>query len=297
MFPLTVPQLEPRMPANQSNPKQARHLFARDKGIALIAVTALALVIAVLAIGLTREARMGVKVATSVKARVQAEEAARAIELWAGLQLAARQAGAPPPRALSGPIAFRQITPLPQDGRPAEGRAFGFEAEIRVQAERGKLDLLTAEPALIADLLAKAAIPRATEISRRVADLRAARGGEISWRVDSKPINSLGELAQGLGLDRAQLSQLRTVATVHGGTPMPDPATAPRVLFSVLPLDPDTRRLAVAARSAGRTPVPPGPQTYMITTRVSGPGAAALDRQRRVTIETDGALGWHLPLN
>lgn len=270
----------------------------RERGVALIAVTALALVIAVLALGLTRESRLGVQVATAVKAQTEALEAAKSLELWTGLRLAAAQTGAPRALSQSGPVTLASSGALPLDGRSTSGRAFGFSADVRVQAERGKLDLLTAPVTDIRNLLAATGVTDASRIADHVTRVRGNVRSGISWRLDARPINSLGELAQDVGLGWGTLDQLRGIATVHGGLAEPDPVTAPEALYRVLELDDDTRRLTNRRRAgAGSRAVTEGPQTYTLAITVRRGDGVALTRLRRLTVEKDGDLRWHVPLN
>ena len=266
---------------------------AKDKGVALIAVTALALVIVVLSLGLTRESRVGVRVAAALIAQTQAAEAAKSVELWTALRLAAQLAEGPQSMNSQGAIALDDPHSIAFDGRAQSGRAFDFSATVSVQAERGKVDLLSAEPDLVRQVLAGSGIPDARRLAEHVEAVRAERAQSISWRMNDRPINNLGELAMELGWNRVQLARLRTIATLHGNLSSPDPLLAPADVFAALEFDDDTRRIWQARRSAERAPMRfADEQTFMISTEVARADGVRHERLRRATISPDGGFVW-----
>ena len=251
----------------------------RQRGVALFTVVWLSLIVMILTLGVIRETRIAAGVARNSVDHARLAAAAEAGLVWTELALTARRAGAPLPADGSGSSPRITEGPLPLDGR---SRAWTFgdtRITVSIQAERGKLDLLAAEQALIEPLLAQLGIPKANEIAATVLPMRRTAGGvrSISWRLGGRALSDLGELAGRLGLDASELERLRSVATVHGHLPSPDPLVAPPEIFAALLLGEDRRASLVAARSTGSVPVAPG-ETEVFTVEIlasNGSGGSA----------------------
>lgn len=263
----------------------------KDRGMALLAVTALALVIAVLAVGLTRDTRLSARVTAQAVALTQAEQVAEAAELWAALMLAADRRGVA--RPVPGPGGLIAPDPGPPAGVLLSGRASGLDITVRAEAERGKVDLLTAPPAMMRRLLRATGIAQSGAIVDHVMARRRDGNAGLGWRIGGRPVNRLDEIAAALGMRATDLTALARVATVEGGLAVPDPLTAPEALFRALDLPEDTRRILIEQRSsASPAQRDPEPAVFTLLTEARGADGARARRVRMVEIGPDGALRW-----
>lgn len=265
---------------------------AGNRGLALLTVTALLLVLTVLAIGLTRETRLIIRVAGGAVASAQAEAAAEGGEIWAALLLAADRRGTVRPEIDVGGTGIEASA----SGRDTfwAGRIGGADVRVRVEAERGKLDLLAAPPGEIRRLLRAAGISGAGAIADHVVARRRAPEAGLGWRLGGRSVNDLEEVAAALRLDAAQFAQLRTVATIGNGLPTPDPLVAPDAVFRALDLTDDARRLLRREREkrtgpATRDALPAG---FTLITLASTSTGVTARRVRMVQIEPDGRVVW-----
>lgn len=137
------------------------------------------------------------------------------------------------------------------DGQPYRFHFDGADIQVRITSEDGKVDLNTASPQVLENLIASvgakpdaahalaAAIAdwRDTDDDVRPAGAEADRyeqeGGDYGPR--NGPFASLQELQLVLGMDASLYRQLEPLLTVWSGRNMPDPAYAPPGVLAALP--------------------------------------------------------------
>jgi len=151
------------------------------------------------------------------------------------------------------------------DGRTYAWSFDGVPVAIRVVDEAGKVDLNSANPALLSGLIrALGADPgRAQALAAAIVDwrdadnLQAPGGAEaadyaaagLPYGAKDAPFESLGELRLVLGMDPDLYRQLLPNVTIHGQRAQPMPAFAPAPVLTAMGLDAATW---TAARQAGQ---------------------------------------------
>src|SRR5690606_6624217 len=171
------------------------------------------------------------------------------------------------------------------DGRPHRWTFGGAEVEVRIVDESGKIDLNAADAGLLASLL------RVVGAEEGVAD--AVAGAIVDWRDSDEftqpmggaedpdyasaglpygakdaPFESVAEVEQVLGMERALYEAVARHLTVFSGLPQPDQRFASGPVLQALGADPG---LVLAQRQDGNAPLPDlvgaGSGTYRIDSR------------------------------
>lgn len=260
----------------------------RRDGFALFAAIWTAMLLALITVGVSGDTRQSVQFARAEIAQAQAGALAEAAVRHLSLVLLAQTLGAPEPLAPGG----RALGPLPRDGTPV---AWGFEGAaltLSVQAQDGLIDLNTGDPGLIARYLTRGRAPQAL-VQAVLARRSPGRNRAVSWRLDNRPFNDLGDLAPLPGADRAVLDRLAPGLTVWGGTALPDPLTAPVPVWEALDLPPAQSR-AWTARRADSPPLatPPPVLALRATARWPGGGIASAQGLLRLTPGAPVQIHW-----
>ncbi|MGF1502349.1 MAG: hypothetical protein ACFBSD_11090 [Paracoccaceae bacterium] len=229
-----------------------RERAIRDRGVALFAAVWLALVVSVLALGVTRESRLAVRVAANEVAAARAGALAEGAILRLASGLAAEARGTPLPAVAGERAGSRPLTGAERIGR--DGRAYTLrlgEAEItlRVAAEDGKLDENAADADVLAPVLARMGAGDAAIAAILAARDRDGRSRGVSWRLDHREIETVADLLKVPGIDRALFDRIAPHLTVLSGRSAPDPLTATPEVFAALPLSEDERARFTALRS------------------------------------------------
>lgn len=266
-----------------AKPGITRH---RDRGFALLTVIWLALIITVIAMGVTRESRIGARYAAVAVDEAKARAVADAGLAWAMHTLSARVSGVAVPPA---PDALRAgIHQSPRlDGTPAQWIFDDVALDLRIFAERGKIDLLAVRKETLEDLLKTVGVPHAAPIAALLRRRRSFREGTslVDWRVGGRRLNSISDLALALNLTSSDIAVLRRYVTIHGYLRSPDPLVAPEWIFDRLPLDGADRRRFVAERR-GRTPArSTGIEIFTVEMRATTP--SGLSVRKAVLVEYD----------
>lgn len=275
-----------------------------ERGVALFAAIWLAMIVAALSLGASRESRVFVRVADNETAALDARLLAEAGVTRTALALAAQAAGESVPMTgserLPGPATTVQggaarwldgSQPLRVDGAPYAWAHRGALVRVRAQAEAGKLDLNQGDGALLEALLAEAGVddPRAARAA--IERVRAPAGGvgRLSWRLQARPFNSVAELAAQPGITPRAYRRLAPWLTVWSGLARPDPLTAPEPVFAVLPLTRDARQRLRARRQAPSEPLTlTQPAHFTIIAEAEGPGGASAVAEALVEIAPRG---------
>ncbi len=275
---------------------------AREGGAALIAAIWWSLVIAMIAIAVARETRTALTISLNevgaAKARAAAEAGVDAMVLALAAEArglrapvgAARpswaRAKAAPDRPLLGASA-----PVGVDGRPYAWALEEFVVTVRAEAEIGKYDLNTGDPALAPLVLAAAGVASDETTLAPILALRrrGLDGRRISWRLDAKGATSIDDVVTKAGLDDREYARIAPFITVASRRIEPAPALAPEALFDALPLSDDARSLALAARREARAPWPANaPLTFTIRARAEAADGGAATAGALVEISPSG---------
>lgn len=257
-----------------------------DRGFALLTVIWLALIITVIAMGVTRESRVGARYAAVAVDQAMARAAADAGLAWAMHVLSARVSGvALPPVPDAMRVGIHQSPRL--DGAPARWSFDAFVLDVRVFAERGKIDLLSVRKDALEDLLRTVGVPHATRIAGHLQ--RTRRSGEgttlIDWRVGGRRLNAISDLGLALNLMSEDIAELRRYVTIHGYLRSPDPLVAPEWIFDRLPVDAADRRRYLVERR-GRVPArTSGIEVFTVEVRATN--ASGLSVLKGVVVEYD----------
>ena len=243
--------------------------MSAQRGVALILVMWMIALLTALVGAYAATARIEYMQGRGLHDAVAADAAARAGLEYALVRLQARDPE-------SGWIA---------DGRPYEWTFANATLEIRVVDESGKLDLNAADAPLLASLLRVLGVEaeRADAVAaaiidwRDVDDLTQPMGGaeapqyaaaERPYGAKNAPFESIGELEQVLGVDRALYELAAPHLTIFTGLPQPDRRFASGEVLQALGVDPE---LALQDRgpTGGLQPdlVGAGSGTYSVDSR------------------------------
>lgn len=263
----------------------------RDSGIALFAAIWMVAILSVLAIGVSRESRTALSIAGNELDAARAEHAAEAgIARLRALLVASARGEALPDRAAE-PLSDTAPPRLPDgsrglrlDGHRYGWRFAGVDLALSITAERGKLDLIRGDEALLAALFAHLGIGDAREAQAVVAARR--QDGRISRLIDVPRIRDLAALGHITGFTPGDIDRLAPFVTLDGGAAMPDPVTAPDRLWGLLPLADDERRLVHSLRIR---PVDLSardlPERFTLTVHATGPGGVTVVRRAMVELD------------
>ena len=181
-------------------------------------------------------------------------------------------------RALLGLLSADPTRRWRADGRVYETPFEGGLLRASIRAEAGKIDINAAPQRLVEGLIATAddgTLVDPAALAAAILDWRDPdshtrplgaenpeyRAAGLEHGAGDRAFLSVDELGRVLGMPRALLERLRTVVTVHTGTPRIDPLTAPRLALLAVPgLDPEKADafLIERRRLLGREPALPG---------------------------------------
>ncbi|MEL6476085.1 MAG: hypothetical protein AAFR17_02055 [Pseudomonadota bacterium] len=222
----------------------------RERGIAIFAVIWLSMLIAAVSVSVTRDTRLTVDIAVNERAEAQALARAEGALRWAALVLLAGARGQAP--AETG---FAGGAELRVDGTPLIWRFEGRDVRLSALAERGKLDLNTADPWLITGLAASLASDRSEQLATAILVARRRDGQSLAWRIGQRPIDQVADLARLAPVDHGLYRRLAPLVTVLSGLRAPDLAVAPEALFRALPLGEEERAYWRGRRGVAPVPV------------------------------------------
>jgi general secretion pathway protein K len=264
----------------------------RQKGIALILVLWVSVLIAVLLASFSLSARVealqGRNLLDSTRARYAAE---------AGLHRAAYELRGSNPD-----------TRWVADGRPYPIEFEGFEIEVEIYDETGKVDINVADAVLLsamfklggldevdADALAAAVMDWRDPddlISLNGAEQSEYKAADRSYKPRNAPFETVSEIQQVLGMSFELYRELEPLMTIYSGRAQPNPAFAsPEVLQLIPGMNSDLVTMFVQQRQqapsgSGQPPLPlalpdgtpvvaqGGGLTYTIRSRAALPGGA-----------------------
>ncbi len=213
----------------------------RQTGAALLLVLWLIALLAALIGGFAMSARIEHLQGQVLSRGVVAEEAARA-----GVEYALVRVVDEDPR--------RRWQP---DGRSYRWRFGGAQVQVRIIDEQGKIDLNTAQPALLAGLFRVLGLepPEAERLAGAIVDWRdpdtlsqPAGGGEdadyeaagLPYGAKDAPFDTQAELLQVLGVSPQVYARAAPHLTVFSGRDSPEPAFASAVVLAAMGLDGET---------------------------------------------------------
>lgn len=274
------------------------------RGAALLLVMWLLLLmaglVAVFALGTRTEALQGSALRQQVAARLAAE---------AGIELASL-------RLVESDPAARWVP----DGRPQRFEFDGFQVEVRVQDEAGKMDLNAADAGQLSALMGWLGVEpaRAERLGGVIQDWRdadsllAVSGGAedrdyaaagLEYGAKDQPFTTLGELQQLLGMDLATYRLLAPHVTVHTAMPSPDPSLAQLPVLQALGLSPAQAAELLALRQAWRPGLPlpllpdgralavNGSGTYSVASRATRPDGTQVEVHATLRIGAGSGFG------
>ncbi len=283
-----------------------RRTVDRQRGVALIAAIWWTIIVAALAIGVSRASRTLLAVASNEVEAAQLRAAARAGVDAMALVLAAQSRGVRAPLdAPQGPTAGAQSNdaqrlaaagPVAVDGRPYAWRFDGVDVVIRVAAERGKYDLNAGDPALLPFVAAAAGAEDPNGVAAAIlAQRRLGRdGASISWRLGAAGFAAVEDLAGLPGVTLALYERLAPLVTVYAPQSEPDFVAASPILAAALPMSEDARALLEAERAAVSLDGPPAfaargptapPAAFAISAEAARPAGAAAAAAAIILIE------------
>lgn len=274
----------------------------RQKGIALILVLWVSVLIAVLLASFSLSARVealqGRNLLDSTRARYAAE---------AGMHRAAYELRGSNPDTRW--IADGRIYPLEFEG---------FEVEVEIYDETGKVDINVADGLLLAAMFKHGGLAEvdADALAAAVMDWRdpddlisvnGAEEGEYkaadrSYTPRNAPFETVSEIQQVLGMSFELYRELEPLMTIYSGRAQPNPAFAsPEVLQLIPGMNPDLVTMFVEQRQqpsagAGQPPLPlalpdgtpvvaqGGGLTYTIRSRATLPGGASASLEATVRL-------------
>ena len=270
----------------------------RERGIALFAAVWLALIISVLALGTTRETRAVANIAANEVEAAKARLAAESGVAWMALALAVEARGLSLPRdgaSLRHGSVLRNggsVTAVPLNATSSLRLDDRPRVYISAQAEAGRYDLNTGDPALLVPLLlrAGAANPQAVATDILVARARDGRTRGLSWRLAPEEFERVSDLAKLGSISIPLYQRLAPLVTTTSERADPDPLTAPDEIFRILPLD-ERERETIAAARVGMAPPwrPQDSEAVTITARAEGGEGAAASVSALVLIDPNGA--------
>ncbi|MAL03092.1 MAG: general secretion pathway protein GspK [Arenimonas sp.] len=269
--------------------------MSRQRGAALLLVIWWLLLLAGLVAAFAFTARIEALQDSALRHRVAGQLAAEA-----GVEVAVLKLGNADPN----------LRWLP-DGRPYAFSYAGYELQVRVQDEAGKLDLNAAEAGLLTNLLVALGVDadRAQALAGAIQDWRdpdsllALGGGAedrdyaaagLPYGAKDQVFNTVSELRQVLGIDDATFRLLEPHVTVYTAAPRPQPAFAQVPVLVALGMAPPEAEAWVAARTAWQPGLPPpvGPQGSTIAVAGSGTYSVASRAVRPdgLAVEVTGTL-------
>lgn len=181
---------------------------------------------------------------------------------------------------------------LPIGGQTQVIEIGGFKVAVAIEAETGKFDLNTSQPAILQNLLlqAGAAPSEARRIAAAVDLYRKARQPEPGKPRRPAFLETL-DLRRVTGLEEELYRQILPFITVYSGTGRLDPSAAPKqVLLAVPGL---TERQVDAVLQSRRQPAAPGTAAHVPagdTTAYLGPSRPTIFSIRSVVMDSKGAL-------
>jgi general secretion pathway protein K len=274
-----------------------------SRGAALLLVLWLLLLmaglVAVFALATRTEALQGSALRQQVAARLAAE---------AGIELAGL-------RLVASDPALRWIP----DGRPQRFEFDGYQVEVRVQDEAGKMDLNVADAAQLSALMGWLGVEpaRAERLGGVIQDWRdadsllAVSGGAedrdyaaagLDYGAKDQPFTTLGELQQLLGMDAETYRLLVPHVTIYTANPRPDPAYAQLAVLQAMGLTPAQAAELLALRQAWRPGLPlpllpdgstlavNGSGTYSVASRATRPDGTLVEVH--ATLRTGAGSGF-----
>ncbi len=247
--------------------------MSRQRGAALLLVIWWLLLLTGLVAAFAFTARIEALQDSALRHRVGGQLAAEA-----GLEVAALKLGNPDP-------SYRWLP----DGRPYTFAYGGYQIEVRVQDETGKVDLNAADAGLLANLLTAVGVEadRAQRLGGAIQDWRdpdsllAVGGGAedrdyaaagLPYGAKDQVFNTVSELRQVLGMDDGTFRALEPHVTVFTATPRPQPGFAQVPVLVALGMTPIEADAWVAARAAWQPglPLPVGPRGTTLAAAGSG---------------------------
>ncbi|GAB2490013.1 type II secretion system minor pseudopilin [Arenimonas alkanexedens] len=256
--------------------------------------------IAVFALGTRTEALQGSALRQQVAARLAAE---------AGIELASLRLVETDPAARWVP-----------DGRPQRFTFDGFQVEVLVQDEAGKMDLNAADAGQLSALMGWLGVEpaRAERLGGVIQDWRdndsllAVAGGAedrdyaaagLEYGAKDQPFTTLGELQQLLGMDLATYRLLVPHVTIYTGMPQPDPSLAQLPVLQAMGLSPAQAAELLALRQAWRPGLPlpqlpdgstlavNGSGTYSVASRATRPDGTLFEVHATLRIGAASGFG------
>ncbi|WP_374604264.1 general secretion pathway protein GspK [Arenimonas sp.] len=197
------------------------------------------------------------------------------------------------------------------DGRPYAFAYGGYEIQVRVQDESGKLDLNAADAGLLANFLVALGVApdRAQALGGAIQDWRdpdsllAVGGGAedrdyaaagLPYGAKDQVFNTVSELRQVLGMDDATFRAMEPHVTVFTATPRPQAGFAQVPVLVALGLTPEEAAAWVAQREAWQPglPIPVGPRGTTLAVAGSGTYSVASRAVRTdgLAVEVTGTL-------
>ena len=276
----------------------------RQRGAALLMVMWLLILLAGLVVAFAFTARVEAIQGSALRAQVAGQLAAEA-----GIELAAWRMSSNDP--------LRQWFP---DGR-AQSFAFeGYEVQVRVQDEAGKVDLNAADVALLTGLLLALDVPpdRARQLAGAIQDWRdadsllSAGGGAedrdygaagLPYGARDRPFATVQELQQVLGMDAELYRRLAPYVTIYSGLARPSPDFAQAPVLRALGLGESQLEQWLATRAAWRPGMPPPPPiagyplagsgsgTYSVASRATRPDGSLVEVTATLRIGAGAGFG------
>ena len=275
-----------------------------SRGAALLLVIWLLLLLAGLVVVFAFSARIESMQGSALRTRLAGQLAAEA-----GIEIAALR--------LSEADPTRRWFP---DGRPNSFQYQGFQVDVRVLDESGKVDLNVADAALLADLMLALGVEelRARQLAGAIQDWRdsddllAIGGGAedpdyaaagFDYGAKDQPFNTVSELQQVLGMDADVYARLVPHVTVFTAAPRPLRDFAQLPVLQALGMSPADAALWIEARSAWQPglPMPVSPEggalaaagsgTYSVASRAVRPDGLAVEVTTTVRIGAAAGFG------
>jgi general secretion pathway protein K len=189
-----------------------------ERGVALVLVLWLLVLLAILVVGFSGDARTQLRLARNQHEAATAQAIADSGVAFAVLGV---------------------FDPLPATRWGANGRAHvlhhgGGILRISLQDEGGKIDLNVAPVLLISNLFQAVGLPNAQQLALAVEAARPRRPDNVgqSAAVEMTPaFAAVEELRRIPGMDRASYDRVAAFVTVYSGSPRFDPMTAPRAVL------------------------------------------------------------------
>lgn len=277
----------------------------RQRGAALLMVLWLLILLAGLVSVFAFTARVEAIQGSALRAQVAGRLAAEA-----GIELAAlRMADSDPQRRWY------------PDGRPQAFRFEGYDIEVRVQDESGKVDLNAADTSLLAALLIALDVEpeRAQQLAGAIQDWRdpdsltAIGGGAedrdygaagLPYGARDRPFATVQELQQVLGMDLDTYRRLVPYVTIHTGMDRPSAEFAQGPVLRALGMGTGQVEQWLALRAAWQPGMPPpmlpgeglslagtGSGTYSVASRATRPDGSLVEVTATLRIGAGAGFG------